>query len=360
MDLNLTEADVTLPVNSARNISLPTAAWDTGGQVAVIVVTWNQRQVTMDCLESLALQDYPSCQIIVVDNGSKDGTSKAILRKYPHVTVLENNQNLGFVEGSNRGIQEALAQGASYVLLLNNDTVVDPHMVSELVEVSSSDSRIGIVGPTVYYHDRPDLIWNAGNKIEWDRGTLLRLFLHGHNGHAIDPYEVDYVAGCALFIKREVIEAIGLLDPRFFIYYEESDWCARASAVDYKALVVPTASVWHKVSAAMGEYSPATVYYMSRNVFLFLSKNLRGGRRSLALARTSWRELRTIASQTVKPGFRHLRAQRDARVLALRDAMRGSWGKMGSDVAAVCASRMDAEHNAMPTRHAHGDTSESS
>lgn len=308
--------------------------------VAIIILTWNQRELTLECLHSLAEVRFPSTHlaIILVDNGSIDGTAQAVRKQFPEVQVLELGDNLGFAEANNLGMRRALAQSPHYLLLLNNDTVVDPLFLTELVRVAEADPRIGIVGPKMYYYDQPNVIWCAGNAISWPTGGSMRLKAEESDPEPQheEPYSVDFVTACAIAVKREVIEEIGLLDARFFIYYEEADWCLRAAASGYEALVVPAARIWHKVSAAMGASSPATDYYMSRNVFLFLAKNRRGWSLLRSLLQTACRQLLTIAAYTAKPQGGRRIPQRNARLLALRDAALGRWGKMGPDVAAVC------------------------
>jgi len=307
--------------------------------IALIVLTWNQRELTLDCLDSLAALDYPAerLEIIVVDNGSTDGTAQAVRARYPGVTVLETGENLGFAGGNNVGLRHALQGDAEYVMLLNNDTVVDPAMLRLLISVAESDDGAGIVTPKIYYYDVPDQIWCAGASIDWETGATRRLKADIFDDRQDElSREVDFASGCAICVKREVIAQIGLLDPRFFIYYEETDWCLRARSAGWRVLYAPRARLWHKVSSAMGEASPATDYYMTRNVFLFLSKNLEGWARLRALGAAAGRNLLVIAAYTLKPHGGQRIPNRNARLLALRDAALGRWGQMGSDVMAVC------------------------
>lgn len=309
-------------------------------RVAVIILTWNQRDLTLDCLRSLSASDYPQefHQIIVVDNGSQDGTAAAIRAAYPSVVVLENAENLGFAAGNNVGLRFALQGDAQYLMLLNNDTVVDTDMLSRLVQVIEQDSTIVIVGPKMLYYDQPARIWCAGNRIDWQLGGSIRLQAEEEESAAEEPLrDVDFITACAILLRRSAVERVGLLDPRFFIYYEETDWCVRiARATGQRVVYVPTAKIWHKVSAAMGVSSPPTDYYMTRNVLLFLTKNLRGPQRLVAIARTAVRNLLTIAAYTVKSHGGRRIPHRNVRLLALRDAALGRWGKMGDDVAETC------------------------
>jgi GT2 family glycosyltransferase len=308
-------------------------------KVAVVVLTWNQRDVTLECLASLRVQHHQPTDIIVVDNGSADDSVAAIRAGYPEATVIENGENLGFVGGNNSGIRHALAGDAEYILLLNNDTIVDPAMIDDLLAVMTADPTIGISGPKMLYFDHPQRIWCAGNRIDWRTGDSIRLQAEQPDEAAAEePREVDFITGCAICLRREVIERIGLLDERFFIYYEETDWCLRAAAAGWRTVYVPRARLWHKVSATMGATSPATDYYMTRNVLLFLAKNREGIGRLRSLAGALGRTGRIVAAYSLKNRTPERLRSRDARLLAVRDAARGRWGKMRPEVARVCSS----------------------
>jgi hypothetical protein len=309
--------------------------------VAIIVLTWNQREVTVDCLASLRQLDYPTdrLHVVLVDNGSADGTADAVRAAYPEVTMLVNADNLGFAEGNNVGLRYALTTDAAYAMLLNNDTAVDSMMLQHLVRVAESDPWIGMVGPKILYYDQPDVIWCVGGEIDWRTGSTRRLAAEEPDEApgAAEQTDIDFASGCAILVRRAVLEHVGLLDPRFFIYYEETDWCYRTRAGGWRIVYVPMARVWHKVSALMGTASPATDYYMNRNVFLFIQKNGHGQRRVTASVRAAARGLIPVAAYTFKSHGGSRLPNRNARVLALRDALLGRWGKMGPDVAAACS-----------------------
>lgn len=312
---------------------------DTFPLVAIVILTWNQRDLTLDCLASLAAMEYPPerLQLIVVDNGSRDDTVAAIRARFSDVTVLENGDNLGFAEGNNVGIRYALQGTADYIMLLNNDTSVDRRMLNELLAPMLQFSDVGIVGPKMLYFDPSDVIWCAGNRIDWRSGASIRMQAEERdNKNDREPRAADFITACAILLRRQVIEQIGLLDPRFFIYYEETDWCVRATRAGWRILYVPSARLWHKVSAAMGTTSPATDYYMNRNVLLFLSRNLNAFARVRAVSKAAGRNLLTIAAYTIKSHAGQRIPNRNARFLALRDALLGRWGKMGADVERVC------------------------
>jgi GT2 family glycosyltransferase len=308
-------------------------------QVYFIIVNWNQADLTLACLASLSELDYPNRTIILVDNGSKDDSVTLIRNAYPQVTVLETGQNLGYSAGNNFGIRHAMNQGADYVFLLNNDTAVQPTMLSRMVAVAESNASVGMLGPTICYFDQPDVLWSAENSVNWFRGRVIR---HNMNelvpeaATIMSPRAVEYVDSCAILVKRRVIETIGMLDESYFINFDDADWNLRARQAGFDVMYIPSARVWHKVSAAMGQASPATTYYMTRNVLLFFWKHARGLARVSATLHVFGRTIRTVGAWTFRPKYRQMRRQRDANLFALRDAILRRFGPMGSDVQRIC------------------------
>lgn len=308
------------------------------------MLNWNQLDLTSACLKSLAQQDYPNYQVLLVDNGSTDGSARALHDMYPWVRIIEIPQNVGYSAANNVGIEHALEQGTDYVLLLNNDTQVDQRMLSQLVSAAESDPSVGIVGPTMYYWDPPDMIWGGDNRIDWKRARLIR---RGFGNLCPPstlcrqaPRDTDYVDTCAILAKRKVFQTVGLLDTRYFINFDDLDWNVRARKAGYRILYVPAACMWHKVSATMGIGSPATTYYMTRNALLFFRTHAPGPWRILAPFQIILRTVRTIAAWSLKPRYRGevFRRKRDANLLALRDFFAGRFGRMGRDVARICYS----------------------
>lgn len=288
-------------------------------QVVIIVLNWNGLNDTLECLESLSRLDYPVYEVMVVDNGSSDGSVSVIRERFPFVTVIENGENLGYVGGNNIGLRHVLAQGVDYALLLNNDTEVAPASLRLLVGAAEADPAVGIAGPTIYYYDQPQVIWSAGGAIDWRRGQTWMVGLNerdeGQFGQ--EPREVDFVTGCALLVKRAVLEQVGLLDERFFAYYEETEWCVRARRAGFKVVHVPRAHIWHKISPVAQADSPLVHYYMTRNRLLFLKATGAGPRAWLHTLLAEY--LRTLVSWSVRPRWRGKRRQRDIMVRALRD-----------------------------------------
>jgi GT2 family glycosyltransferase len=297
-------------------------------RVMVIVLNWNGLADTLACLASLARLDYLAHEVVVVDNGSIDDSVATVRATYPRVTLIETGENLGYVGGNNVGLEYARAVGADYALLLNNDTEVAPDFLRLLVEAAEADPAIGIVGPTIYYFDRPNVVWSAGGDIDWRRGRTRMIGVdevdQGQFGHTVRP--VDFVTGCALLIKMSVVERVGMLDPRFFAYYEETEWCVRASRAGFKILHVPQAKIWHKISPDAREASPQAHYYMTRNRLLLLKLSEAGVVPWLNTLLLDYG--RTLVSWTLRPKWRNKSLQRHATLQAILDYGRGRFGRV--------------------------------
>jgi GT2 family glycosyltransferase len=295
-------------------------------QVVIVVLNWNGLPDTLECLESLHRLDYPNCKVVVVDNGSTDGSVPVIRERFPTVTILEIGENLGYTGGNNVGLRYAPVQGADYALLLNNDTKVAPDFLHRLVDAAEADPLIGMAGPTIYYHAQPDVIWSAGGAIDWRRGStwMVGLDERDEEQFGTEPRRVDFVTGCAMLVRRTAMEQVGLLDERFFAYYEEAEWCVRIARAGYRIIHVPQAKIWHKISPGEQANSPLIHYYMTRNRLLFLKITGAGLNAWLHTLITEY--LRTLISWTLRPRWRCKQAQRRVMLQAIGDAWRGRWG----------------------------------
>ena len=297
-------------------------------KVVIIILNWNGRDDTLACLASLSELDYPAYEIVVVDNGSSDDSVAVIRAACPQLTLIETGDNLGYVGGNNIGLEHAKIIGADYALLLNNDTKVASDSVRLLVQAAEADPAIGAAGPTIYYFDRPDVIWSAGGAIDWSLGNTRMIGLDevDRGQFGVLPRPVDFVTGCALLIKMPLVERVGLLDPRFFAYYEETEWCVRVARASFKISHVPQAQIWHKISPVARESSPQVHYYMTRNRLLFLKLSRAGT--------TAWFNTllldygRILLSWALKPKWRHKAPQRQAMLQAILDYGRGRFGKV--------------------------------
>lgn len=248
--------------------------------VAIVVLNWNGLKDTGECIESLLRLDYPNCRIVLVDNASTDDSVTFLRNRYPTLNLIVNANNLGYSEGNNVGIRYALSQGADYVWLLNNDTVVDSFALNALLEVAENNADIGILGSKIYYFDEPDVLWFAGGPIDWRNMETPHVGHHERDcGQYDEIKEYDRVTGCSMMVSRKMCEKVGLLDPAFFLYVEEVDWCLRARANGFRVVYVPGSKVYHKESKAVQSLDAGTnvfPYYKTRNFLYMLKKNFRG------------------------------------------------------------------------------------
>ncbi len=291
-------------------------------RVVIIVLTFNSAQNIRECLASLAALDYPNFEIVVVDNGSTDDTVYRARTHAPAPTVIVNERNLGYAAGNNVGLQYALDHGAEFALVLNDDVMVAPDLLTHLVRVAQADPRAALVGPLVYHHSTPDVIQSAGGALgDWtfphrgmnepDRGQFQR----------VEP--VVWLSGCAILARCRALKTIGLFDPDFFMYWEDVDWCLRARRSGYTVLLVPQAKVWHKGVQVTYAPSPRVAYYMARNELYLLAKHHAGWRVQI----TSWlKYIRTIVSYSVRPKWKNRRAYRNAQARALWHALARRFG----------------------------------
>ena len=258
-------------------------------KVFVIVLNFNGKKDTLECLGSLSelrITNY-ELHIVIVDNGSTDGSVREIKSqksKVKNLILIENKENLGFAEGNNVGIRFALKNSADFVLVLNNDTFVDENLVIELLKAADSHPQAGIFGPKIYFapgfefhknryksSDFGKVIWYAGGKIDWEN----ILFSHRgvdevDNGQYDLVEKTDFISGCAMFVKREIFEKIGLFDKKYFTYLEDVDFCQRAEKAGFRLWFVPKALLWHKVAQTAGGIgSQLQDYYITRNRLLF-------------------------------------------------------------------------------------------
>ncbi|MGQ0601229.1 MAG: glycosyltransferase family 2 protein [Anaerolineales bacterium] len=304
----------------------------TSPTVAVIVLNWNGLTDTLACVASLLRCDYSSATIVVVDNGSTDDSVTGIRAAFSQVTVLETGCNLGYVGGNNFGLEHARQLRADYALLLNNDTEVAPDFITRLVEVVQADPQIGIAGPFIYYHVKPTTFWSVGGQIDWRRGhtSMLGEGQPDAGQFGDQPFPVEFVTGCALLIRSEVMNRIGLLEERFFAYYEDTEWCVRARRAGYRVLSVPAAKVLHKITPEARFASNSLAYYLTRNRLLFLKLSHAS---SLAWAYTLLMDIgRTLLSYSLRPKWRHKQLARRAMLRGLLDFWRGQFGPMPAEL----------------------------
>lgn len=275
-------------------------------KVFIIILNWNGKEFIFKCLDSVLKlkSDHLRLSVVVVDNASTDDSDKIVEERYKGIKILRNQENLGFSGGNNVGIRYALENGADYVLILNPDTIVDQNLAVQLIKVAEKDARIGMISPKIYfapgyeYHkvryselERGKVIFYAGGEIDWEN------VLDSHRGvdevekgQYDEVSETDFATGCAMLVKREVLEKVGVFDPKYFLYREDNDLCQRAKKAGYKVVYAPGGKVWHLNASSSVVGGDLHDYYLTRNRLLF---GLRYAplRTKLALLRESFKIL---------------------------------------------------------------------
>jgi GT2 family glycosyltransferase len=243
----------------------------------VVMLNWNQKEDTIACVESVLAAGVTPERVVVVDNSSTDDSVEEIVTRFgPSLCLVCNERNLGYSGGMNVGIRHALERGAASVLLLNNDTVIAPTMIDLLSEADESLDGPGILGPSIYYYDEPERLWRLGDRQSRWLPMPLRVKLEMRKVSQSIPVPVDYVTGCGMLVRTEVFESIGLFDRRYFIYYEDADFCRRALDAGFSVWCVPQAKMWHKVSLATRRDKPFFRYHRAVNQIRFYHEHSHG------------------------------------------------------------------------------------
>ncbi|MDO9087400.1 MAG: glycosyltransferase family 2 protein [Anaerolineaceae bacterium] len=242
--------------------------------IYVVVLNWNGRDNTIDCLYSLKKQKNVKINIVIVDNGSSDNSVETILKIFSDIIIIQNNENLGYAGGMNKGIKYAISKNSKYVLILNNDIIADENLIWHLL--SNTKNNVYVTSPVIYYSNKPHEIWSVGGRI-----NPLLLEMTKPHGDVVrlpnEPVFKEFLSGCALFIDCFVFEKIGYFDERFFPgYYEDLDFCLRAKKNNLKMQVIPEARIWHKVSQSSGgKESPNIYFLMARNSGYYFKKHMK-------------------------------------------------------------------------------------
>lgn len=303
--------------------------------VYVIILNWNNAPDTIECLQSLQTSNYQPAIPLIVDNGSTNGSVEEIRENFPSIDIIELEENLGYAAGNNVGIKHAMGDGADYVLILNNDTLVSPDMLGELIQFAQSKPNAGIVGPRMFYANQEDTIFAEGSFIDWGKGETYNRGMFQNASierETSTPERVDFIAGCCVLVSRKFLDEVGGFDPIYFLNFEDVDWGIKAWRLGYEVWYTPDAIMWHKVSGTLGQSSPKNTYYMTRNSLLFFWRNSPLHLRFVAVGTIFLRTLRRIAAWSIKPQYQNERYRklRSANLNALRDFVIGNFGQMKS------------------------------
>ncbi len=245
-------------------------------KVTIIILHLKNIPCVVDCVGSLNKITYQNYNIIIVHNGPENIVLRDALSPISqHIEmIIDTRENIGFARGNNIGIRQALKDGAEYILLLNDDTEVAPDFLTKLVEMAEVQQDAGMLGPKVFLYDQPQKIWFAGALFDQKACEIITTGFDqkGERGD-VELVESDYVTGCALLVKKKVIEEIGMLDERFFLYWEDVDWGLRCINAGLKNLMVTHSIIWHKASASSGGVnSLPRVYHKARSRLLMAKK----------------------------------------------------------------------------------------
>lgn len=247
-------------------------------KVIAVVLSFNSKKYIKECLDSLR-----DNEIVVVDAGSTDGSAEYIKKDFVGLKLITSDKNLGYAGGNNLGLKYALENNADYIWIVNPDIKVAPNALGEMVKVIESDEKIAVVASKVYFakgyefhkerYQKADLgkvIWYAGADNDWDNVFAKHFGINEVDKGQFDKeIEIGYASGSSMLVKSEVLRKVGLIDEKYFLYYEENDLCQRIKKIGYKLIYAPKSVVWHKVGMAAGIGSPLTDYYTTRNRLLF-------------------------------------------------------------------------------------------
>jgi GT2 family glycosyltransferase len=235
--------------------------------VAIVIPSWEGRALLETCLPAVFASTVP-VEVLVVDNGSTDGTRAWLRRTYPQIQVISNPVNFGFAKAVNQGIR---ASHAEWVALLNNDAVPNADWIAQLLEVGSFDERIGAVASRMMFRDTPHVVSSLGIRVDGSGGAWDLCI--GETRWPTQPIEIFGASGGACLYRRKMLEDVGLFDERFFAYFEDVDLAWRAQWRRWKTRLSPNAVVYHALSATLGEQSPFKRYYLGRNRWRVIVKN---------------------------------------------------------------------------------------
>lgn len=244
-------------------------------KVFVITLNWNGKNWLGDCLSSILAMDYPNFEVVVVDNGSTDGSVEFVRQNFPTIYVIETGSNLGYARGFNAGLEYATQNGAQYFLIMNNDTVIDSGALTALVETIQNQPNAGFVTGKIYFYDHPDILQTVGKKedpIRWNGDHI------GSGEKDIGQYEnIEervFLDDVMTLVSRRMYDEIGGYDPQFFLQSEEFDWQVRAKRRGWKFYYTPKAKLWHRVSMSMGGFgNPIGRYFDIRSQMVVIARH---------------------------------------------------------------------------------------
>ena len=243
--------------------------------VTVIVLNWNGKELTIKCLESLKKVNYSNFNILVVDNGSTDGSVDTLKEKFPEVSVLGLENNLGYASGNNRGFDSLEPDPPKFVIFLNNDTIVDDNFIEPLVKQLLNKKNAGQTVPKIYYENDPKLIWYAGGIVNLWTGSIYHLGIRQNDGPGYSKtHKTKYATGCCFCMRYDEFKELGGFDESFPMYSEDVDLSLWIRSAGKQVWFVPDSKIWHKVSASIGgAFSFGKLVRKAKGIFLLIRKH---------------------------------------------------------------------------------------
>ena len=255
----------------------------------VCILNWNGQEVLRDCIQSILNNQYESFKVTVIDNGSDDFNPTEL---DPKVNIIKLNNNYGFAKGYNLGISKAKIDNDEYLILLNNDTVVDKNFFINLTESIKSKKTESIYGPKITFDDAKDLIWYGGGKVKLDRGIIEHVGIRKSSSDFSIESNTDYVTGCCMIVRKGIYDDLGGFDESFFMYNEDVDFCLRAKLNKIKCVYLPSVIISHKVSSSLGGYySRKKILMKIKSAFLLYKKYYSKPRATMLLVKYCIRSL---------------------------------------------------------------------
>lgn len=243
-------------------------------KITIVIVTHNARHYLPDCLNSLKHQDYPTnlVKIIVIDNNSTDSTVGYVREKFPEIKIIANRKNIGFASANNQGYFLAQKNNSDYLVLLNQDTIVERNWLSHMTKIADKNAKIAAVQPKLLLHPQTDRINSFGNSIHYLGFAFCNYYKVKDNLGVTDYFDIPYASGAAVLIKMSALDKTDLFDDRLFMYHEDVDLGWRLRLAGYRIVLDPLSVVYHKYSYSKAKYK---FYYMDRNRFIVLLQNYR-------------------------------------------------------------------------------------
>lgn len=306
--------------------------------VGIVICNWNKKDYVLKCIESVKQLNYNNYDIAVVDNASTDGSIEAIEAKYPDIVLIKNKENRGGSGGFNTGIKYMLEKDTyKYIYLLDNDVLLDGNSLYELVKEMELDNDLGIAGSKIYVMDIPNQIQELGAWIDWNKGYILpNKKGHIENDEIIENVAVDYVPACSLLARTDAIKKAGIMDEKFFLYWDDIEWGYRIKNKGYKVKAITSSKVWHKMGVA-NKTSTLTTYYFWRNRIHFFNKYT---------SEEKWKEIMSIIFEDYFSGlytslFYGKKQTARSMYEAIKDGVNGGRGKAKENqYGLVCSPRI--------------------